>query len=334
MRFLKKYWWFIVLLLLALYVFRIRTQQGTIAIKDKNFSVPETENVTTIKLKNSQLSLTLQRNQDTWMVNEKLVAKPEAINAFLLLLNKIQVKSPLPVSVADSLTQVLKEDGIEVKIFENSKQIRHFYVHYTETLNLGGIGILANSQHAFMLEFPNYTDDVVKLFYIQPSAWAENRYSVPATESIKTIETEIPDNPEKSFRIDFLDNEQIRLFDLYNGRAAVLYDTASLQRFVTGLQEMTLNPTSDTLTQPQRAAIVYSQPSSIITLQFEKNEKIIFTFFPIPVEEYLDELGRPVRFDLNRMYVTVSTNPSEMYEAEYLKIHPVLKDISYFNPNF
>ncbi len=334
MKFLKKYWWFLILIILAVYVFQVKTQQGTISSKFKEFSIADVNEVTKIEITNNTASVFLEKIDETWTVNNNFSAKPEAVDAFLLLLNKIQVKSPLPLAVADSLTQILKTKGVEVKVFSKSKQLRHFFVHHTTTLNLGGIGVLEDSDKAFMLEFPNYNDDIVKLFYIQPSAWAENRFSIPASKTIQAVEVEIPDEPEKSFRIDYLEDGKTRLFDLYNGKASVSFETVKLHQFTDVVKKLAMPATTDSLSQQQRAAIVYSQPSNIITFHFERNEKVKLTFFPIPVEEYLDELGRPVRFDLNRLYVTVSSNPSEMYEAKYIEIHPILKDISYFNPIF
>jgi len=333
MKLIKKYWWFLILIFLAIYVFRLKTQQGTINSRFKEFSVDEINEVTSIEIINNCTSVLLEKTDESWTVNNNSKAKPDAVNAFLLLLNKIQVKSPLPLAVSDSLTHILKTEGVEVKIFSHSKQLRNFFVHYTTTLNLGGIGILSGSEKAFTLEFPNYNNDIVKLFYIQPSAWAENSFSIPSTKTIQAVEVELPNEPEKSYRIDYLENGN-RLFDLYNGKSAIKFSTNKLQHFNDALKNLAIPATNDTLSHQQRAAILYSQPSSIITIHFEKNEQVKLTFFPIPVEEYLDELRRPVHFDLNRLYVTVSSNPSEIYEAKYIEIHPILKDISYFNPIF
>jgi biopolymer transport protein ExbD len=79
----------------------------------------------------------------------------------------------------------------------------------------------------------------------------------------------------------------------------------------------------------EKAAIVLSQPEQIFTITLTNRNKIVLKTYPIPIDEYRDEFGRTVKFDLNRLYISFN-NDAIIAIANYVAFDPVLKDLSSF----
>lgn len=331
---IKKYWWFLILVALSGYFFFSKLQNTTINDRFKNFAIRDINEISTISINYDTISFFLSKVENGWLVNNSQLARPDAVEAMLFLLSRIEATSPLPVSVADSLIDLLNSKGLQVKIGNQKRVIREYRVFSTSTLGLGGIGILKGSKYAFRLGVPNYNDNIVELFFTNPSMWIENSINIAGIKKVMAVEVEIPEEPEKSFRIDSDENEENRLIDLFYGKPAKSFDNDRVNRYLSSIQNITLTRIEKQLTSEEIGAILYSQPDFIITLYYDGAAKQEVRFYPIPVDEYIDEFGRAIRFDLNRLNVLLNNDNSTIYETKYLDIHPILKDISFFNPKF
>jgi hypothetical protein len=330
---LSRYWWFIVLLLISAYFFISNINYDSRRAKEHDFSVQEISQITKIVISDGSKSVSLNLNDGNWFVNDDFVADANAIEALLRVVTRIQPGAPVPLSVNDSLVETINEQGLHVELFAKRKVIKSYKVLSTSTLNLNGVGVLRGSKTAYQLELPNYEGDIVELFITNLNYWQSNQLALPALAAINAVEVEIPEDQENSFRIDILNDDQLRLFALFYGVSASNFDTSKVEGFLTGFSKITYNEVVTDFSPQEKMAILYFEPDFIYTLYLKNGEKHQIKVFPIPVEEYLDELGRPVKFDLNRLYLSQS-NDESLYIVNYLDLHKLLRNISYFNPNF
>jgi hypothetical protein len=330
---LSRYWWFIALLLTAGYFFVSNINYDSHREKEHDFSVQETFQVSKIIISDGSKSVSLDLNDGNWFVNDDFVADDDAVEALLRVIKRIQPAAPVPLSVNDSLVEIINEQGLQVELFAKRKLIRSYRVLSTFTLNLNGIGLLRGSKVAYQLELPNYEGDIVELFRADLTYWQSNQLALPALATINAVEVEIPEDQESSFRIDILNDNQLRLFALYYGVNASSFDTSKVEIFLSDLSKVTYNEMVTQFSPQEKKAILHSKPDFIYTLYLKNGEKHQIKVFPIPVDEYIDELGRTVQFDFNRLYLSQS-NDEAIYIVNYLDFHKLLRNISYFNPNF
>lgn len=325
---IRKYIWFIVLFAIAIYLFVFHYGSGTNNPSNNKFALSDTSEITSIYIGNDSIEIHLSRTNQGWMLNDNIKAREDAIRALLNVVTKIETGTPIPRMVNDSLCEVLKSKGTKVIFQKGKKMLKSFTLHFSKTLNLGTIGMLSGSELAFTLQIPTFNGDIASLFVLDPDYWKSNRLFIADISQIATIDVEIPDAPEKSFAVIF-DNLGIHLKATYFDRNIEKFDTASLANFVLCLTDLSFENLLSKSSTEERAAIVMSQPIQIFTITLKNNIHLVLKTYPIPVDEYRDEFGRTVKFDLNRLYISFN-NDAIIAIANYTAFDPVLKDLSSF----
>jgi hypothetical protein len=326
--FIRKYLWYIVLLVIGIYLFLSHFGAGTINPSNKKFAVIDTAKITTITLGNDSMSISLNRVNNVWMLNNSSLIREDAVKAMMNVLTRIEAGSPLPRVVCDSLTSAVALKGTKVEIYSGEKVVKSYSILSTSTMNLGTVGKLNNSRIAFTLQIPGFKGDIASLFVLDPDYWKSNRLFIADINQIVRIDVETPNSPEKSFSVS-LDEKGIHLKATYYDRNIERFDTVSVENFIMGLTGLTFERLLSKSSLEERAAIVLSQPEQIFTITLTNKKRLVLKTFPIPVDEYRDEFGRTVKFDLNRLYISFN-NDAILAIATYMVFDPVLKDLSSF----
>ncbi len=325
--FIKRYLWLIVLLCVAIYFFIFHYKSGTINPASRRFSTADTASISRIVLSCDSVSITLNRTDKGWLL-DSFIARTDAIKALMNVLSLIDIGSPLPKVVSDSLSELLSSKGINVGVYKGDNKLKGFSILSTKTLGLGTIGKVENYRKAFTLQLPGFKGDLVSLFVLDPDYWKSNRLFIANIDQISRIDAEIPNNPEKSFSVS-LDEKGIHLKATYFDRYIEPFDTSRVVEFVMGISDLSYEKLFSKSSLEDRAAIVLSQPNQIFTITLTNGKKLVLKTYPIPVDEYRDEFGRTVKFDLNRLYISFN-NDAIIAIATYMVFDPVLKDLSSF----
>jgi len=326
--FIRKYLWFIILLGVAIYLYFSHFSSGTINPSNRNFATTDTSKVTSITISNDSLELFINRTEKGWMLNNSFSTRTDAIRAILNVITRLEAGSPLPHSIADSLKSEIKAKGLKIEIYNDNKVAKSYTLLFTKKLNLGAVGILNGSRIAFTLHIPNFSGDVASLFVLDPDYWKSNKLFIADINQIASIDVEIPNKPEKSFSVS-IDDNGIHLKASYFDKEIERFDTLAVGKFIVGLTGLTFEKYISKASKEERAAILLSQPDQIFTITLINRQKLLLKTYPIPVDEYRDEFGRTVKFDLNRLYISFN-NDAIIAVATYVVFDPVLKDLSSF----
>lgn len=328
---IKKYWWLLLLILFASYYAFYVPKDSTFKRHDTNFSISDTSNITRVEIHGSNSSITLEKSDTGWVCNRSKLAKKESIQLMLFALRNIKAKAPVPLLVADSLKSRMELDLNRIEVYSGRKKIQSFCIHYTETMDLQTVGKLKKSTSLFQLEVPSYGSELTQIFTSDPLYWEEIQRWFAFRGELFAIEVEVPSNPEKSFRIDLQNPTSPNLYALYFGKRIDNLNQDRLKRYLDALFDINVEMRVANLSANQVAEVNYTEPDFIVTLYNRSNKHATYRFIPIAIEEYIDELGRPVQFDLNRMYLTTS-NDKNIYEIRFITFASVMKDITYFEP--
>jgi hypothetical protein len=333
LQYLKKYWWLLLMLLAAAYFTFIKSNDSSLRSSETLFAVADTGSVTRIDITSNGQGVSLVRTQDGWLVNDNSMAHQQTVRALLTILDRVNAISPVPFSIADSLREEFAANGRLVTIFSGNKRLRQFQIVHTELLELGTIGQLKGARTAHRVEAPQAGLDIIHYFSLDPAHWIDSRLRFTSIASLFAIEVELPANPENSFRIDLQKPDEPRLIALYFSHQSVSYDTSYMMRYLTGMENVIAEARRVDLSAEALGEIHFAEPDFIISLYGVDGKIDKYNFIPIPVDEYMDELGRPVHFDLNRMYLSAQGD-KQVYEIKFINFAPILKDISYFRPKF
>lgn len=333
--FLKRRWWFVFLLIVAGYVFLANVIKKARVERESVFSVENTSQITSIKIKakGESKSIRLEKLNGHWQIDSNHRANDKAVQALFRVISRIKTSSPVPISVNDSLVVEINKKGVAIDLFDGNKIVKSYKLISTSTMNLKNIGLLNGSKNAYRLELPSFDGSIADLFIPDRSYWISNQLSVPDVSSISAIEVEIPNNIDQSFRIDIVDDGNYRLFSVYQGSMAVRFDTTKVVSFIQGFVGIKFSEIDSKTSGDQEHQIITSTPDIIYTFFKDDGSKYQIKTFPIPVDEYIDDLGRMVNYDLNRLYVYQS-NDTSLYIVNYLDFYHLIRNISFFDPNF
>ncbi|MFP4555476.1 MAG: hypothetical protein ACLFNU_01285 [Bacteroidales bacterium] len=332
-RFIFRYWWFLVLLTVAGYYFAKNRADEIRKSQDKGFSVSNIERIQSIKLKQNNNSIIVERGDDGWLVNNSFFASNDAVDALLRVITRIRSSSPIPLTVKDSLMRQIQSHGVNVTISSVSRVLKDYHIHYTSTMNLGSVGLLKDADNAYRLNLPSYEGDISSLLKLNPAYWQTNKLAIPSITETKYLEVEVPTNPENSFRLDFSEKSEPRLFAITRGVVTREYDSQKMSSFLDGLSNLTYNDIATDLTEQERKEVLGLQPDFIFNFKLTNNRTYELNVFPVPVDEYVDEFGRTMQHDPDRLYITQS-NDNNIYIVKYIDAHSALREISYFKPKF
>jgi hypothetical protein len=321
------------MILAAAYFTFIKPNDSSLRGSETLFAVTDTGSVTRIVIADGSFSVTLERSMSEWIVNGSALANHQSVRVLLSIFHSMNAISPVPFSAADSLRSEMAANGRLVSIYKGSKILRQFQIVQTELLELGTIGQLKGARTAYRIGVPRFGTNIFQFFSLDPEHWIDNRLRFTSIASLFAIEVELPANPENSFRIDLQSPGDPRLIALYYSHQAVSYDTSFMVRYLAGMDNVAVEAKRVNLSTQDAGEIMFAEPDFIISLYGIDGKIEKFSFIPIPVDEYIDELGRPVQFDLNRMYLTTSRD-NHIFEIKFINFAPILKDISYFKPRF
>lgn len=324
----KKYAWLFVLLCIALYFFVFRYNSGTINPASKKFAIADTSIINRIVLSNDSITVTLSRTEKGWMIDNNYTVRTDAIKALMNVISLVEIGSPVPTSVADSLVKEIKRNGQSIQIYSGDELLKEYSVLPTRTMGLGTIGKLKKYNKSFTLNLPGFKGNLASLFVINPDYWKSNRLFIADVKQITKIDVELPNHPEKSFCLT-LDDRGLKLRATYFDRNIEQFDTSQVVNFIIGLTNLSYEKLLSKSSIEDRAAIVLSQPEQIFTITLTNGKKLVLKTYPMPVDEYRDEFGRTVKFDLNRLYISFN-NDAIIAIATYMVFDPVLKDLSSF----
>ncbi len=328
-RLLIRYWWFIVLLIFAGYFLTQNILSNNRRDKEMGFAQHDTQGISQIVISSTDASITLQKTQSgSWLVNRDTPASTDAINALFRVISRLRTAGPVPITVNDTLDKFINTRGITVELFSGRRLIKEYSIAYTTQLNQHNVGLMKGSRQGYRLELPGFDGNIVSLFKTEEEYWVGNLLSMPSLSSINAVEVEVPYDPEQSYRVDISDTGEYRVFNVYNGVEISEVNSARVKQFLDNLTSVPYTGIAS-LSSEEKAAIVYSEPDFIYNI-YQKDGKIhLLKVFPIPVDEYIDELGRPVNVDLNRVYLTVSGS-NQVFIANFIDLHQLLRNLLSF----
>lgn len=327
---IEKHWIFFLILVFAGLVLVVNTTRNRRKNAETNFAVNTVNSVTRIIINDGESSVNLEANSSGgWLLNAKFQVSDDAINTFFRVASRLQNAGPVSLSVNDSLIDAVQRYGKHIKFFSKRKEILSYWIFDTDALNLTTVGYTGRGGTVYKLELPNYDGSIASLIKVNESYWGDSRVPAPSLSQIVAVEIDVPHEPEETYRIDVVGNEKYRVLSLYSGLEVKNADNDKVLNFLTTLTQIPHQGIAE-LSRQQRAQLSSANPDFAFNI-FTPASSTVLKVFPIPVDEYTDELGRTVNVDLNRVYIEVSTD-NQVFIVNYIDLYLLLRGISFFAP--
>lgn len=126
-------------------------------------------------------SISLQRNGDSWLLNNKHIASVRMVETLLQTFKEQYAAYPVPDNAHNNVVKSLAGSGIKVEVYDrNGRKIKTFYVGGQALGNKGTYMLMEGAKRPYVVQLPAYQGYVTPRYSTEYAAW-RNRNVVNLT---------------------------------------------------------------------------------------------------------------------------------------------------------
>ena len=173
---------------------------------EKKFSINEIEKIDKIFLSDRKgNNITLKKDNNIWMVNNKYIVRDDAISTLLSTIQKISIQRPIPETGYNNVIKQLATTGVKVEIYYNNK-IKTYTVGGSTSNHLGTYMLMDKSENPYIVHIAGFNGFLSPRYGIQGyeldiNNWRDNTVFKIEIETIKKISVIDLQEKNKSFNI-------------------------------------------------------------------------------------------------------------------------------------
>ncbi len=283
-------------------------------------TVPQKE-ITKIELSDGDKKLSLIRVGEKWMVNGNQEARKSGILLMTGILTGMKIKSP--VSPELFKTEIIEKGikPVKVKVFENNKLLKSFFVFKTGSNKYGNIMKIQERAKPFIVFVPGFEGDIGSTFNVNELFWKPFTIFNLLPSEISSIALENINDPSASFRITDINNNCILSA---SGQNLTGWDSARVKRYISYFTWIPFENWAFDISGTDKKNIESAKPVFRINVKKTDGKEITLTLW----ERYSGEEGTK---DSDRMWAKTNER-DDLFIIRFFDIDPILKKRSYFFP--
>jgi hypothetical protein len=317
--------------------FIVNRRSGTIKPTLRDFAVEDTASVNKIFLADkSGNSVTLERQDDnTWTVNGKYIARPDALQMLLTTIKKIDVKEPVGKGKQDNVIKQLAAKAIKCEIYQEGELTKAYYVG-TETIDQTGtymilidLETIKPSAKAFVTYIPGFEGYLTTRYFTEEKGWRDRTVFHYIPTQIKSVKLESPEHPEQGYEVSILDDNKFEVKRLKDNSVLPDMDTMAVKQYLSYFRQLNFESFEVELKQYQIDSTLKTTPLNILTVTDNKGKTNKVTFYSRPnLKKVLGQDEKPLPFDPIRMDALLDNGDVVM--LQYFVFGKVMPPVNYF----
>ena len=205
----KQLFYLAFIILIAALIWFLSTNKKTTINLENNFALSDTASVSKIFIADRNgTTITLNRNEKDWVINNKYRVRKDAIRTILTTINQIRIQRPVSKNAFDNVIKNLATTGVKIEIYTNQETPDKTYTIGSSTSNhLGTYMLLSGSEIPFITHIPSFNGFLSPRYGIQGDKLSEkdwrttNIFSLKAEKIARVIVNHLQ-QPEKSFTLN------------------------------------------------------------------------------------------------------------------------------------
>jgi hypothetical protein len=283
-----------------------RNTSSSIKRELRDFAVEDTASVDRIFMvtKDNQ-QVTLTRQGDHWMVNDRHRVRPDAIENLLKTLHRIRVKSPVSISMRDNAVRMLATRNTKVEVYERKKLLKTIYVGGPTQDQMGTFMMLEGSSAPFVVHIPGFVGYLSTRFFVDEIGWRSTEIFKYNFNDIKAISVKNEDNPEGSFRLVSEGRNDYTITSPEGKIIAGTLDTVGIRYFISQFEKVNFEFFADSTPQRIKDSLLMAKPYRSLTLEDRAGSVRKITAWKRPGNGKLDDEGNELVWDDERMWALI-----------------------------
>ena len=307
-----------VLVLLILFRNRLPFGEG-----NSQFASEPGKEITRIEFSEQGKKLLLQKNVESWVINEKTEARKSGMLFILRILLEIKIKSPVSAELFKSEITDKRIAPEKIKVYEGRKLIKSFLVYKTSSNSYGNIMKMSERSKPFIVYLPGYDGDIGSAFTLSELFWQPYTVFNLLPSEIESVKLENLADTSASFFITS-GNHHPALSDLNTELAG--FDSTLVTRYLSYFARIPFERWAFEMGEAAKKMVESQRPIYRITVTTTAGKKIILTLWERMAEGQGDKTK-----DSDRLFGRTQSI-DDFFVMRYFDIDPLLKKRSYFFP--
>jgi hypothetical protein len=319
--------------------FIVNNRKGTIKETLRDFAVEDTASIDKIFLADKAgNAVTLKRKEDGqgWTVNDKYLARMDAIKTLLVTIRKIDIKEPVGKKAQDNVVKQLAADAVRCEIYSKGELLKAYYVGSQTQEMTGTYMILMDpetmkpSAKPFITYIPGFEGYLTTRYFTQEKLWRDRTIMQYVPTDIASVKLEVPDKPEMGYELKIKGNNDYEVMML-SGKKVEDIDPMAVKQYLTYFQQVNFESLDMGMKQEEIDSTLKSRPINILTVTDTKGKTNRIKFFARKPkkEDRTDAEGNPLKFDLDRMNALLE-NTNDFVMVQYYVFGKMMPPADYF----
>ena len=320
---------FFILLIIAA-VFYFKQKNSTIKEELKDFAVADTGSITRIfMVEKSNNKVTLDRKSGFWTVNNRFMARPDAIKTLLETIAAVQVKQPVANAALPNIIKQLATNSVKIEIYKGDEKIKVYYVGYATPDQLGTYMILENSKVPFIIHKPGFFGYLSTRYFTDEILWRDNAVFLYDYKDIASVKVEYTDRPQSSFTIFNKGNNSFDVVD-NNNKSLPGFETEVVKEYVARFKKIKCESYVAEFSANRLDSLKNTKCKVRLSVTNRKGEINTVTLYDRPnFGLFLDQEGNILPYDPDAMY-GILNDQKQVAVCQYFVFSPLMMDIGYF----
>ena len=182
---------------------------------EKKFSIENINEIDKVFLSDRKgNNLVLEKNDNSWFINERFKVRKDAINTLLTTINEVEVQRPVSNTAYNNIIKQLATTGVKVEIYYKNN-IKTYTVGGSTSDHLGTYMLMEDGDNPYVVHIPGFNGFLSPRYGIQGyeldiNNWRDNTLFEIESEYINEISLYNYENKKESFKII---NKPLRLLN-------------------------------------------------------------------------------------------------------------------------
>lgn len=238
--------------------------------------------------KNKKSIILDRKSEDSWLLNNKYLARKNAMDNLLEVVQQLEIKYIPETAALNNIISEMKTIGVQVDLYNKSTELIKSYHIGGATQDERGTYMMMNNAEKkiaqpFVMQIPSIEGSVRGRFILSETNWRDRSVVNENVDKINFVKVEYLGNQHESFIIKST-NKETQLFD-QNGKEESRIDANKVKGYLQGFDGVYAEYIDNL--NPLRDSIASLTPFSIIS--FGQSETTLKTIKLFPLSDLLYE---------------------------------------------
>jgi hypothetical protein len=332
----RNLWLLLLLVLLAgitYYLVKKETAPDSIKFPDRDFAVPDTQNVYRIFLADKEGNiLNLERKDKGWLINNQYEGFDYTVNVLLTTIAGVRVKYIPPKAAEDPIIRDLAANGIKVEIFgKDNKKLKTYYVGGNTSDDMGTPFIMDGYEQVYVMQLPGLIGGLRSRYAIKEKDLISRWLFRETEDDITEVTLNYPTQRNNSFRLS-RDGKSFTVEPFYPITPVIKGEVnqASVESYLYSFKR--IGAEGIIQDEIEKDSVLRMIPFVEIEVKRKDGSKMDVKLFPIfdMILEEEDKFENPQEEWFVERYYAYSDETGLLYLVQHLLFSPILWGYPYF----